>query len=72
MDRLVQSLQIQERESLRAEQTEIDDKLTVVLTPWLRRTGWMERYKGMDMQHLSKMTDKPKSGEWMFSTPENC
>jgi len=67
---LVDSLEIQERDSLKQAQIGLDEKAGVVRTPWLTRTRWMERYEGMDMEELYKLTDKPNLGEeeeWMLT-----
>ena len=34
-----------------------DNILLVTKTPWLRRTGWEETFKGKDMLELSKLTN---------------
>ena len=68
LQRLVDSLEIQERDSLKQAQIGLDEKAGVVWTPWLMRTRWMERYEGMDIEELYKLTDKPNLGEeedWM-------
>ena len=54
---LVQILQVEELYSMRAVQAAIDDAKSVVRTPWLARTQWLERYVGVDMVKLVEMTE---------------
>jgi len=54
---------------MRAVQAAIDDAKSVIRTPWLSRTQWLERYVGLDMTKLSEMTERPKNDEWMLQFP---
>jgi len=48
-------------------QDAIDDVKSVVRTPWLARTQWLERYVGVDMVKLVEMTERPKTEKWMLN-----
>ena len=58
---------MEERDSIRTVQAAIDDAKSVVRTPWLARTQWLERYVGVDMVKLVEMTERPKTEEWMLN-----
>jgi hypothetical protein len=38
-----------------------DKKIPQELTPWLRRTGWVQRFDNMDMKILHELLEPPKS-----------
>ena len=57
LHQLVQTLQVEERDSIRTVQAAIDDAKSILRTPWLARTQWLERYVGVDMVQLSEMTE---------------
>ena len=58
---------MEERNSIRTVQAAIDDAKSVIRTPWLARTQWLERYVGIDMVKLVEMTERPKTEEWMLN-----
>ena len=44
----------------------MDGKKSVVRTPWLARTGWLERFTGINMSTLYRLTEKPQEDEWLW------
>ncbi len=52
---------------MKAMQAAIDDAKSIVRTPWLARTQWLERYVGVDMVKLAEMTERPRNEEWMLN-----
>ena len=67
LHQLVQTLQVEEQDSIRTVQAAIDDAKSILRTPWRARTQWLERYVGVDMVQLSEMIDRPKTEEWMLN-----
>jgi hypothetical protein len=66
MHAMIESMKVDEMDSARAIQTMMDDSLTVVRTPWLAKTKWLERYEGVDMSKLADMIEKPKvKTDWL-------
>lgn len=66
LDRLVENLEILERDGLKASQTRLDEHTkSVIRTPWLARTRWLERFVGVNMLELSELSEKPKEDGWV-------
>ena len=67
LDQLIRTLQVQELSSMKTIQIAIDKAKSVVGTPWLARTQWLERYVGVDMEKLVEIMEQPKNEEWMLN-----
>jgi hypothetical protein len=63
LDRLIEITKLQEHASRTSDHQPIGDNLLPVRTPWLAYTKWLERFAGQNMERLTELTEKPKSGD---------
>jgi len=70
---LVKVMRMQDLDAVKGVQHALGDKQSVVRTPWLARTGWLERYVNQDMLELYELMEKPRKDDeqWLLEIWED-